>query len=68
MVRQQVTAVDDWVTEGLVRVVHAHLRADAPTQTLLGALLHLLEVLEVVLDTVVSVFGGDAIETLLTHL
>ena len=68
VVRQCVAAVDDRVTERLVRVIHAHLRTNAPSQTLFGTLLHLLEVLQVVLNAVLSMLGGYAIETLLTHL
>lgn len=56
VVRQDIATVDHRVTESLVRVVNAHLRADAPPKTLLSALLHLLEMLQVVLDTVVTVF------------
>lgn len=56
MVGNQVAPVDDGVAESLVRVVDAHLGTDAPPKALLGALLHLLEMLQVVLDTVIAVF------------
>ena len=65
---KHVATVDDRVTESLVGVVDAHLRTDTPAETLLGSLLHLIEVLEVILDAVITVLRSDTIEALLTHL
>lgn len=45
-----IAAVDDGVTERLVRIVNAQLRPQTPLGTLLRASLHLREMLEVVLD------------------
>ena len=68
VVREKVHSVDDWVTQSLVRVVHAHLRTNAPSLALRGTSLHLSKVLQIILDTVISVAGCDSVETLLTHL
>lgn len=68
VVGQEVDSVDNWVTQSLVRVVHAHLRTNAPPLALRRASLHLSKVLQIILDTVVSVTGSDSVEALLTHL
>lgn len=68
MMRQQIASVDDWVTEGLVRIIDAHLRTDAPAHALGCALLHLLEVREVVLNAVVAMARCDAVPAFLPHL
>ena len=68
MVGQEVRAVDDRIAQRLVRVIDAQLGTETPTRALRRALGHLLEVLEVVLDRVVAVLGGNAVHALLSHL
>ena len=65
---EQVRPVDNRITESLVGIIHAHLGAQTPTNAFLGSLGHLLEVLEVVLDAVIAMLGGNAVHTLLAHL
>ena len=68
MVGQEIRAVDDRIAQRLVRVIDAQLRTETPTRALRRALGHLLEVLEVVLDRVVTVLGRNAVHALLAHL
>lgn len=63
-----VRAIDDGVPQRLVRIVHAHLGADAPAQSRGFSRGHLRESGEVVWDRRVSPFGGDAVHPLLPHL
>ena len=68
VVWRQVRAINDGIAKGLVGVVDAHLGTKTPPGALRRSLGHLLEVLEVVLDAVIAMLGGDAVHTLLAHL
>ena len=68
MVRQKVASVDDWIAEGLVGVINAHLGTNAPSDTFLRASLHFGEMLEIVLDTIVPVLRSNSLESFITHL
>ena len=68
MVGQEVRAVDDRIAQRLVRVIDAQLGTETPACALGRALGHLLEVLEVVLDRVVTVLGRNTVHALLAHL
>ena len=68
VVRRQVRPVDDRIPKRLVGVVDAQLCTKTPAGALRGPLGHLLEVLEVVLDSVVAMLGRNAVHALLAHL
>ncbi len=62
-----VAAVDDGVSHGLVRVVDREFGADAVLLALHGALLHLLEDAQVLLDGPIAPLGSDALPPLVAH-
>lgn len=68
MVGEEVDTIDYWVTKSFVWVVDAHLGTETPPLALVATSRHLLEMLQVVLDAVVTVLGRDSVHTLLAHL
>ena len=68
MVGQRIAPIDDRITHGLIIVINADFRADAPSQALRCTSFHLLEMCQVILDTIVSMFRGNSIESLFAHL
>lgn len=68
MVCSNITSVDHRVPHRFVRVVDAHLRSNAPSETLCGSTLHLVKVFEIVLDRGVPILRCNTIHTFITHL
>ena len=64
----KVASVDDRVSHSLVRVIDTDFGTDAPPCALLGARLHLCEMLQIIFHAVFPVLGGNSVEPLLTHL
>ncbi len=68
MVWVEVAAVDNWVAHGFVRIIYAHFRSETPSDAVLGALGHLFEARQVLLDRRVPTPRCDALATFLPHL
>ena len=64
----QVAAVDDGVTEGLVRVVDRDLGTQTAGLTKLGGVLHLFKTAQVLLNREIAALGSNTVHTLSTHL
>jgi hypothetical protein len=68
MVWVEVAAVDNGVTHGFVQIIYAHFRAETPPDAVFGALGHLFEARQVLLDSCVPTPRRDALATFLPHL
>jgi hypothetical protein len=68
VMRQEVASVDNRVTEGFVWIINADLGTDAPANTFSTTCFHLIEVSEIIFDSVLSVCGSDSLEALVSHL
>ena len=62
-----VAAIDDWIPHGFVRIVYRNFSPDAPLNAFLCALLHLLKMREILLDTSIATSASYANHSLFTH-
>jgi len=68
MLQSYITPIYDRIVKRLVRVIHAHLDANTPMETFLGACLQRSEALQVVISRIIAMFRCNAVHPFLTHL
>ncbi len=68
MVGDEIASIDNRIAHGFIWVIDANFGANAPSKALRCAFGHLLEMFEILLDRVVTVFRCNAVHAFITHL
>ena len=68
MMGQEVTSVDNGISECFVWIVNTDLGTNAPSKAFCTTCFHLVEVFEIIFDGVISMCRSDSFKALVPHL